>query len=1322
MSCNSYVSPNPVKDLSVFTLYSKKVVSCNSVVSGLHQANVATANTFDANTISADNIVSENVTVTGTLTVDGGIIGTGDVIGPASSVNNSLVLFDGTSGKMIKGSNLTLTSNTLQSLANLVLDATSIEIDGPLNAFNNIIGLGTNAISNFDSVQSNDLLSSGPGFIQNFRSIQMSAQGGYGLSNTTAQGGFYVQDSTINDYTDTSPIFVDGNDIEHVIGDVLGPSSSTLNALPRFVDAFGKILKTSDVTLSDTNEFSSSNDISITSTGGDVIITTTAPQSTIITGDLFVTGTTTSTSTTVLNVLDHNIYMNSGYTTPVPLDTSIIFNYEPTSNVALVDTGGFTAGVAAVSNPTVAKTAAHTFSVGDLIQITSASNPLNDGLFEVLSDTSTLLTVRGIGTLGTTVSFVENQFVTDATVAGEIRQVNVYVLTADVNGELTTREGSNTSDSTITSSSHVLIGLTAGASIDVDVSAPFNPTVSLADLPANTIIGNNTIISGPPINLTTAQTTAMLDAFAGSIQGLVPVSPGGTTFFLRADGTWTSPPGLGGTVTSVDTGTGLTGGPVTTTGTISMADMAANTIKGNNTGGLGAPLDLTGGQATALLSIFDASNQGVVGASGGGTTNFLRADGSWSVPDAGVTSVGSGTGLTGGPITTTGTLSLADMAAMTLKGNNTGGATSPIDLTVAQVKTMIGVFATGVEGLVPGGSGVSTNFLRSDGTWVNPPQGTVTSVGTGTGLSGGPVTSSGTISLADMNDQTIKGNNSGGSGPPLDLTIPQLKTMIGEFTAALSGLTPASGGGTTNFLRADMSWTTPPSGTVTSVTAGVGINVGAGPGGTITTTGTLNLATMPAQTIKGNAALVVDDPADLTGGQVTAFLTQFDASNQGVVGASGGGTINFLRADGTWATPAGAGGTVTSVGSGTGLTGGPITGSGTLSLADMAAMTLKGNNTGGATSPIDLTVSQVKTMIGVFATGVEGLVPGGSGVSTNFLRSDGTWVNPPQGTVTSVSTGTGLSGGPVTSSGTISMADMAAMSIKGNNTGGVGSPSDLTATQVTAMLDLATISVKGLLPTLSNNATEFLNGLGSFSTPPQGTVTSVATGTGLTGGPITASGTISLADAADNTIKGNISGGVAAPTDLTGTQVTTILDSFAGTTKGLVPTGSGASTSLFLNGAGAWTSPSTAGNLNLVKYRIFSNRQFNMNNNCKVSYVRPSVNVDDVLSTSKPVVGNTTYQYTAFADGFIKRLSFTLARRDNNIRNGTFNAEVTLNDTDTGVTTSFTQASVDPSTRVSHVDANFPICKGDYIYVTFFHSSSYNASRYLAEVWIEYTL
>lgn len=57
----------------------------------------------------------------------------------------------------------------------------------------------------------------------------------------------------------------------------------------------------------------------------------------------------------------------------------------------------------------------------------------------------------------------------------------------------------------------------------------------------------------------------------------LPVDSGTSGFVLTTDGSgatsWTSPGG-GGTVTSVATGTGLTGGPITTTGTVSLANTA----------------------------------------------------------------------------------------------------------------------------------------------------------------------------------------------------------------------------------------------------------------------------------------------------------------------------------------------------------------------------------------------------------------------------------------------------------------------------------------------------------------------------------------------------------------------------------------------------------------------------------------------------------------------------------------------------------------------------------------------------------------------------
>ncbi len=66
------------------------------------------------------------------------------------------------------------------------------------------------------------------------------------------------------------------------------------------------------------------------------------------------------------------------------------------------------------------------------------------------------------------------------------------------------------------------------------------------------------------------------------------------------------------------------------------------------------------------------------------------------------------------------------------------------------------------------------------------------------------------------------------------------------------------------------------------------------------------LANMAQSRIKGReAGGGTGDPQDLTPDQVVAILPDFNSAARGVVPASGGGTVNYLRADGTWA-PGGA--------------------------------------------------------------------------------------------------------------------------------------------------------------------------------------------------------------------------------------------------------------------------------------------------------------------------------------------------------------------------------------------------------------------------------
>lgn len=110
----------------------------------------------------------------------------------------------------------------------------------------------------------------------------------------------------------------------------------------------------------------------------------------------------------------------------------------------------------------------------------------------------------------------------------------------------------------------------------------------------------------------------------------------------------------------------------------------------------------TNAQVTSLLDLFTAAPKGVVPASGGGTLNFLRADGSWVVPP-------------GGSGTTPGGSNLQ------VQYNNAGAFGG---YSGTQVTALLDPFTTALKGVVPPPiTSSSTTFLRDDGSWAVPPTG-----------------------------------------------------------------------------------------------------------------------------------------------------------------------------------------------------------------------------------------------------------------------------------------------------------------------------------------------------------------------------------------------------------------------------------------------------------------------------------------------------------------------------------------------------------------------------------------------------------------------
>jgi hypothetical protein len=251
-------------------------------------------------------------------------------------------------------------------------------------------------------------------------------------------------------------------------------------------------------------------------------------------------------------------------------------------------------------------------------------------------------------------------------------------------------------------------------------------------------------------------------------------------------------------------------------------------------------------QVTADLNAFTASLKGLAPPSGGGNTNFLRADGVWAVPPGagagGVISIDPGGNV--GP-------NIAFVAGVGLTVTNP----APNNIQYSGI-----LFSDIVQGDVPPSGGGTAHFLRADGTWSVPPGANITVAQTG--ILGG-VTG------------TYLYDNAGVLG---ERTPTQVTASLDLFTTTLKGLVPP-GGSPITFLRGDGTW---------QLAGNIAIGTTPVTGGT------------SGNYIFDNAGVA----GEKTPAQLTADVGLFTSTLKGSVPPSGGGTLNFLRADGTWASGA----------------------------------------------------------------------------------------------------------------------------------------------------------------------------------------------------------------------------------------------------------------------------------------------------------------------------------------------------------------------------------------------------------------------------------
>lgn len=478
----------------------------------------------------------------------------------------------------------------------------------------------------------------------------------------------------------------------------------------------------------------------------------------------------------------------------------------------------------------------------------------------------------------------------------------------------------------------------------------------------------------------------------GTVVGTLEAIAIGTNLTLTSAGTLNAS-AASGTTTTIVAGNNLTGGTISTAGTIGLQTLAATSIFGNfgtvagtmAAIGLGANLTIDASAGTLNVGTLTVPHGGTGLTSGlsGGVLAFTSTTGiSSSAPlAANHLVVGGGAGLTP-----------ATIGGLGVSGNSllSAGAGNPPAFGPINLATSVAV-----TGLLPFAN-IAT--LAADSLWGN--SGTIGAAGSSIAIGTNITLASGTLSF------------SGTGGIPLTVTD-GVNSVVNTGTILVNGGTISGSGGDATITVSGSG------GAIGSIVTTGGLTVNGTLGGTLSSTGTIGLETIAATSLFGNAATVA-----------------------GTMAAVAVGTNLSLTATGTLNATSGSFGPVVAQG-GPFLANGTITTSGTISNS-ASSLTAHGILLGEGTSAVVATAAMTNGQLLIGATSADPAPQTMSGDAT--INAGGT-----------LALGSIVAGGTV---GSVSQIPVITFDTKGRITNATTVAVPVTAANLGAVLNSGTVQTE----------------------------------------------------------------------------------------------------------------------------------------------------------------------------------------------------------------------------------------------------------------------